>query len=384
MIGISAAFPLLPLYVRQLGVYDLQAAQRWSGIVQAAPFFVAVLSIPLWGALADRYGRKLMVIRAVFGLAIVTALMSIVQSVEQLLFVRLLQGAITGFIASVLALITAGTPPQHAGYAISLHQGAVAAGAIIGPLVGGTLADIVNIRIVFLMVSALALLSAVIVIIWVREPALPAHQQRSSGFQTLRANVHYAFHHPKILRFLLAIVVAQAGIVFTIPIFPFYLEALGAPPQWLGATTGVMLGISGFFLAAMAPFWGKRFDRYGHHPILKITIPAGAVALALQGIVPSYLWIAPLRIWIGIFLSGVIPTLYAALNRCIPQDRKAGLMGIGSSATLMGNLFGPLTSGWVASTAGMSTCFFLAAALLLTALAIVQRTAEPANSIAAC
>ncbi len=368
MIGISAAFPLLPLYVRELGITELRQAQQWSGIIQAAPFLVAVFAIPLWGTLADRYGRKLMVLRAVLGLAIVTGLMAIVQSVEQLLVVRLLQGALTGFIASVLALITATVPPQYAGYAISMHQGSIAAGAMVGPLIGGALADLVSIRSVFLLVACLALVSTGIVLIGVREP--PMRLATTAGVPALRQNFRYALRKRRILQLLVMTVLAQAGIVFTVPIFPYYLEHLGATPHWLATITGVMLGVTGFFLAAMAPFWGRRIDRSGPHRVLRITIPAGALAVAAQGIVPSYWWILPFRVWIGIFLAGVIPALYAALNRCVPQERKAGIMGIGSSATLLGNLIGPLASGWIAATWSMEACFFVAAFLLFCVLAL--------------
>jgi len=378
MIGISAAFPLLPLYVRELGITDLRQAQRWAGIIQAAPFLIAVFAIPFWGTLADRYGRKLMVLRAVLGLAVVTGLMAIVQSVEQLLVVRLLQGALTGFIASVLALITATVPPQYAGYAISMHQGSIAAGAIVGPLVGGALADLASIRIVFLLVATLALISAVIVLVGVREP--PMRAAATTGVTALRQNFRYALRKRRILQLLGMIVLAQAGIVFVVPIFPYYLEQLGAAPRWLATITGVMLGITGFFLAAMAPFWGRRIDRSGPYRVLRITVPAGALAIAAQGAVPSYWWILPLRIWIGIVLAGVIPALYAALNQCVPQERKAGIMGMGSSATLLGNLIGPLTSGWIASVWSMRASFLIAAFLLLGVLVLAVAFPAPLSA----
>lgn len=368
MVGISAAFPLLPLYVRTLGVSTLESAQRWAALIHSAPFIIAIFMTPIWGAIADRYGYKLMVLRAIAGLTLVTFLMAVVQSVEQLLAVRLLQGALTGFVAAALALISAGTPTRHAGYAISMHQASISAGVVLGPFLGGFIADFIEIRAVFFFVSALCAVSFCIVLLFIQEPQKKEQTVTAKGSKLLFENLRFGFQNRKIRVLLGLIILAQAGIVLTMPIFPYYLESLGAPQQWLGMITGMMLGLSGLCLTIMAPYWGRLLDRSGPKTVLQRGIPIGAGAMALQALVPSYLWIAPLRILIGSALAGILPTFYTMLNRLIPQERKAGGMSIGSSATLLGNLLGPVACGQIAPLLGMRSCFLVSALVMLLVL----------------
>jgi MFS family permease len=153
MMAMSGCLPFLPLFIRQLGIEKLDEAQRWSGIINAAPFILSVITMPIWGALGDKYGRKLMVIRAIIGLAIAMALMGTAQTVWELLFYRMLQGAVSGFIAATLAFVSSSTPRQHSGYAIGLLQSTVSAGNIVGPLFGGSISDAWGMRSVFFFVG---------------------------------------------------------------------------------------------------------------------------------------------------------------------------------------------------------------------------------------
>ncbi|KPK88821.1 MAG: hypothetical protein AMJ94_13980 [Deltaproteobacteria bacterium SM23_61] len=143
VLGIALVLPFLPFYVRELGVRELEDVKRWSGFIYAAPFFLAVFTGPLWGWLGDRYGRRMMLIRAVFGFAVTSLLMAFAQNVTQLFFLRLIQGGVAGFIAATLAIVATTTPREHMGYAMGILQTSLTTGGIIGPLVGGVLADLI-------------------------------------------------------------------------------------------------------------------------------------------------------------------------------------------------------------------------------------------------
>jgi DHA1 family multidrug resistance protein-like MFS transporter len=136
MVGMNLVVPFLPFYIRDLGVSDPDELARWSGLVFAGPFFLSFVATPLWGALGDRYGRKMMVVRALFGLALSQALIGLSQNVIQLFLFRILQGGISGFIAASLALVSTSTPRQHTGYALGLMQSSSAGGMVLGPFVG--------------------------------------------------------------------------------------------------------------------------------------------------------------------------------------------------------------------------------------------------------
>jgi MFS family permease len=160
---------IFTFFVRQLGVEGDDAVAKWSGIVFAGPFLLSLFFTPFWGAIGDCYGRKLMVVRAIFGLGISQTLIGISPNVEFLLFFRMVQGAISGFIPSALALVSSTTPKNKTGYAIGLLQAATAAGTVIGPLVGGFLADTVGYRVIFFIVAALCFIAGFIVIKNVQE-----------------------------------------------------------------------------------------------------------------------------------------------------------------------------------------------------------------------
>ena len=381
MIGMSACVPFLPLYVRELGVINLAQAQLWSGIIYAAPFFLAVIVTPIWGALSDgKYGKKLMVVRAILGLAIAMFLMGFAQNIWHLLFLRVLQGGISGFIAASLALVSASAPEKQSGYAISLMQTSISCGAMVGPFFGGILADHCGVRRVFLIVSILCCISAVIIIRFVREKKSPPSNQHHNSVWD---NLQFMVQAPFLRRLLLFIMLCQAGAVLFTPILPYYLEALHAPAEYLGTITGSMTGIVGLLTTICAPVWGKRTDRKGYAATLKIALPCISISLLLQSLATWYWQLFPLRVMMGIFSGAVVPILYAALSKNSPPEIRGGIMGLASSSTLMGNLIGPLTGSWIAFHWGMHATFVVSSMLIFVVfLGIMLPQAEGKTTVA--
>lgn len=353
MLGMSGCIPFLPLFIRELGVTDLAAAQKWSGFVFAAPFFLAVLATPLWGAMGDKYGKKLMVVRAIFGLMLIMFLMGFCQNVWQLFLLRVVQGGITGFIASNLALVSATAPREHSGYAISILQTSISAGTTIGPLIGGVLADTIGMRSVFFVVTGLCLLSGTIVITSVRDkPNGVVHLRKP-----LTEDLRMILVRPDLRQFLWYITLCQSGVAFTSPILAYYLEHLHTPAQYLGTITGIMVGCVGLLMTVFGPMWGRKNDNGDYRHTLLLILPVVSLATIAQALVTNYIQLFPLRLLIGIFAGGLLPTLYTALNKHSSPEIQGGVMGMASSATVLGNLVGPIVCSWVASHWGMSWAF---------------------------
>lgn len=361
MIAMSACIPFLPLFVRQLGVNNLQEAQQWSGMISAAPFFMSIITVPLWGTLGDKYGRKLMVVRAILGLALAMGLMGFAQNVWQLFLLRMLQGAISGFIASTLAFVSSTTPKQHSGYAIAILQSSISAGPIVGSLVGGVLSDLVGVRAVFVYVSIACILSSLIVIAFVHEEKTEVNTEHKPSVLN---NLRFALHVPALSTLLLLIFLVQSSIVFFSPILPFYLEELGAPKAQLSTLTGVFTGIGGLFSVLFARYWGKRSDRKGYGKTLRLASLVTGTATLLQAVVPRFELLFPLRAIAGIFTAALIPTLYAAFSKNSPQENRAGLMGLASGSTLLGNLVAPIICGWFASYFGAELALLLSGGIM--------------------
>lgn len=377
MIGMSACVPFLPLFIRELGVVDIAETKRWAGLVHAGPFFLSFITTPIWGALGDKYGKKPMVIRAIFGLAVSVFLMAFAQDVWQLFFLRVFQGAVSGFVAASLALVSSSTPSAHSGFAIGFLQTSVASGTVVGPLIGGVIADLLGLRSVFVVVAMLCFISGVIVVFFVREHRAVSAYARP---QRVRENIRFVWERPELRRILLFIVVVQSSIVFVSPIFVLFLESLNTPAPLLKTLTGVMLGSAGLFSAVFAPFWGKRNDRRDYRSTLAMALPFVGGATVLQAFVPTYGYLFPLRAVIGIFTAALIPTLYTALSKRAPEHARGGLMGLASSATLLGNLVSPIVCGWVAAHIGMQWCFVISGALSLSLLVFMRVQPEHNNS----
>lgn len=302
-----------------------------------------------------------MIVRAIVGLALAMGLMGLAQNVWQLLFLRMLQGAISGFIASTLAFVSSTTPKQHSGYAIAILQSSVSAGPVVGSFVGGILSDAVGVRAVFLYVAIACLISAIIVTIFVHEEK---SQQAANKNASLMNNLRYVATMPTLRTLVLLIFLVQSSIVFFSPVLPFYIEQLGAPHNRLSTITGIFIGIGGLFSVTFASYWGKRSDRKGYGKTIRLAALVTGTATILQAFVPDYTWLFPLRAIAGIFTAALIPTLYAAFSKNSPAENRAGLMGIASGATLFGNLLAPMLCGWIASYWGTHIALILPGILM--------------------
>lgn len=368
MIGMSSAIPFLPLYIRDLGVTDPQQAKLWSGIVFSGPYYLAILFSPLWGSLGDKYGRKLMIIRALLGLSVAVFLMSFAQNVYQLFLLRVFQGAASGMIAAALAFVSANTPEARSGYAIGILQGSLSAGNIIGPFFGGIISDAMGIRPVFYIVAALCFLSAITVSIYVKEKITKSTQK---SFKAVIDNIKFIRHRPVLLKLMIIIIITQAGLMFTNPVFPYFVEDMGAPKEYLSTITGLLIAIVGFFSIFFAPVWGKRNDKKDYKKTLKVASIVIGVATIAQIFVPNYLYVFPLRGIMGIFFAAMIPTIYSALSKRAPKENRGGIMGLASSSTLFGSLIAFLSCGFITPVLGNNSAFIISGLLLFSVAILV-------------
>jgi len=337
MIGMSAVLPFLPLYVRALGVSSQDAA-FWSGLITAAPFITSSIMTPVWGALSDRFGQKTMVIRAVIGLGVTVALMGFAPNVWVLLFLRLLQGAVSGFIAANNAFVSTQTPTQNAGVALSTLQTSVAAGTVVGPLVGGLISDAIGANAVFFVVGGLCFISSYI--LWSK---LVEERIATTGAppRVLR-NMRIVIREPMLRYLLLTLFIVQTSLMLPSPIYPYYIAELGAPAALLSSITGTIVSLVGITSVVSGPWWGARSDRLGFRPTMMMAATVVALGMLAQALVPSYHWLFPIRAIMGVATGALQPLVFGELTRRAPAGRKGGIMGMASSATLAGNLAGPL------------------------------------------
>jgi len=338
MAGMSMVIPFLPYYIRDLGVTDPNELEKWSGLVFSGPFVLSFILTPVWGMLGDKYGKKPMVMRAVVGLAISQLLIGLSQNVFQLFVFRMVQGGISGFIASSLALVSSNTPREHSGYAIGVLQSSISSGNVIGPMLGGFLADLTSHRTVFFITSGLCVVSSVLVYFFVREQVVKSEKKPYNVFQ----NYKYVFSNAQLRLAMISITLVQISISVSQPIFALFIEGFKTETQYLSTLAGSIFGVMGVFTVISSPWWGKRNDSGKYKRNLFLAITGASIAYMLHVVISNPYQLFPIRAFLGFCIGGIIPVFYSYINKNISMDRKGGVMGIASSSTLFGNLLGPL------------------------------------------
>jgi DHA1 family multidrug resistance protein-like MFS transporter len=374
MVGLTLVVPFMPLYIKTLGVQRLDDIERWSGVLFAAPFLAQTLVAPLWGVLGDRYGRKLMVLRALLGIGVTNMLAAAVGAVWQLLGLRMAQGGVSGFVAATNALVSSSIPRDRLGTAMGVLQSSLTAGAIIGPLIGGALADQIGYRWVFIVNGLLCWVAATVVLAAAREPAAARPREQGPG---VRENVAYFLGSPVLRTVGLLLCTSNLAVMAVEPIFPVFVQTLGVPEPRVATVAGILFSVTGFASMFGAAVWGRASDRLGEGRVLVTVLWGASVAYIAQAAARGPLSLFLLRAALGLAVGGLMPPLYAIVARHAPQDRLGGIMGLTSSAIMIGNLVGPIAGGMFAAAAGIRPVFVASGAVLAIA-ALATRGLAPA------
>lgn len=369
MIGMSMVVPFLPLFIKDLGITEISEVKRWSGLVSSGVFITAFIATPFWGWLGDRVGKKPMVVRAIFGLAISQFLIGLSQDVYQLFLFRMVQGALSGFIAAALALVSANTPKEKSGYALGFLASATAAGNVLGPLFGGILADAFGYRSVFFITSMICLLSAVFVMMFVKE----IHKPIRTG-NNIFDNYKFVYRNRRLKNAMLILITAAVGISMIQPLFALFIEQKLDSKLYLATVAGSIFAITGLFQVISSPLWGKRNDRIGIRKNLTYAMFGAGIGYAAHIIAGGVWELVPIRAFLGFCIGGVLPSLYTFISKFSPQERKGGIMGIASSVTMFGNLIGPISSGYIASFTSINFVFVLSGLILAMGALFVYYT----------
>jgi DHA1 family multidrug resistance protein-like MFS transporter len=381
MMGMNLVVPFLPFFIRQLGVTNETEITRWSGLVFAGPFASSFFATPFWGTMGDRYGRKPMVVRALAGLALSQVFIGFSHNVLQLFIFRILQGAISGFIAATLALVSTSAPKNRVGYALGVLQSASAGGVVLGPFVGGVLADLIGYREIFFVTAGLCALGVGAVLYGVEEVRdSTTTEQRFSVYQ----NYQLMYSHKQLRIVALCLVMGQVSVLMVEPIFALFVESFKTDTVYIATLAGGIFSITGFFSTISAPWWGKRNDTRGYKKGLFVGMALTGLAYIGHNLVTSLLQLAVLRALLGFARGGVLPSLYGLASIHSPPERRGGIIAIASSMTILGNMVGPILGGVVASFTGIREMFLVNSALALgTSVIILKYLAETARPASA-
>jgi DHA1 family multidrug resistance protein-like MFS transporter len=377
MMGFAFVIPFVPFYIRDLGVTKPEDVALWSGLCSSAPGIAMAIMAPIWGVLADRYGRKLMLSRALLGAAVLLFLMGRVSTVEQLFLLRLLQGGVTGTVAASIALVASVTPRPRLGFSLGLMQMAVYVGSCLGPLVGGVVASRYGYRIPFFITSGMMVVAGVLVLWGAREHFQRAPAPAKGGIPGGLRRVLAAPGFTTMLAVLFAINLAS---LIVGPIFPLFVERMArgstASPA---AVVGQILAATGVAAAVGASIVGKWGDRFGNKRVLIYCTALSGLFCLPQAFAHSVHQLFGWRILLGLASGGTIPTVNAIIGRLVPRDSYGRTFGITASATSVGMAVGPALGGVLGSQFGLQLPFLLMGAMLVAISVAVSAAVPPAG-----
>ena len=362
-VGFSIIFPFLPLYVAELDSTMGWSVEALSGLVFSVQALTMAVASPFWGVVADRYGRKLMVMRATLGGAVVILLMGFVANVEQLVALRAVQGLFTGVIAAANALIASVAPRERTGYAMGLLQVGLWSGVSAGPLLGGILSDLLGFRATFAVTSAILLLAGVSVWLGVQDPFV--RQERAPGGLAFLRDWTRVLSDARLacvlgLRFLVA-----TGRATLEPLLPLFVAQLAVSSAKVGTLTGLIVGAASVASVATSVSLGRLGDRVGHGRVVVWCAAATAVGAVPQAFVTGVWQLLWLQALTGASVGGLIPSLSALLARNSRRGDEGCVYGIDNSITSLGRTVAPLLG------AACAVWFSLRGVFLLTSLIFV-------------
>ncbi len=370
-IGFQSFTPFLPLYMKELGSSTGISVEFMAALVYSAPGLTMMLAAPIWGILADSYGRKTMVERTLFGGAAIVLIMTFARSGEILVGLRAVQGLITGTVAASSAMVASVVPRERAGYAMGLLQVGVGAGVAFGPMIGGFVADAFGYTAAFYVTSALLFLSGLTVLFFVNEHFQPVD---TVNFEKSRffSKWHQIIKMPGVLMTYSSRFLYQLGRMMVLPILPLFMLYLLPEGAGVNSFTGLVVGIAAGATTISALILGRLGDRVGH---LKILI-ASAVLVGLvylpQSLVTQGWHFLVLYAFVGAGMGGLIPSISALLAKYTRPGEEGAVYGLDNSIQAGAKAIAPLLGSGLALWFGLRGTFVAAGMIffLMAAIAI--------------
>jgi DHA1 family multidrug resistance protein-like MFS transporter len=351
IVGFSFAMPFLPFFISELGIKEISEQSYWAGIILSASGFTFTIFSPLWGHLADKYGRKIMVVRSMIGGTIVLFLMSIVRNVKQLLICRLLQGALTGTIVASVTLVASVVPVEKSGFTLGMMQTAVSIGNSIGPLIGGFLSDKFGYRNTFRIGGLIIFLGGILVFLFAEEKFNKNSIDEKISFKDII----------KINGFWIAtLIMFSVRLSNTIlnPSFPLVVKEITFSEK-LNTITGVIVGVAAIVEGISAILLGNIADKIGYlKMIINCSIFASIASLG-HFFVDSPFQLLFFRILFVGSIAGILPAVNSLIKMMVDEKSIGKAYGLMTSLSMLGFAFGPLIGGYTGKISGIRTPFLI-------------------------
>ncbi len=374
--AMTLLLPFLPIYVEELGVKSHAAIVEWSGITYGISFLGAGLVAPLWGKMADLYGRKLILIRASLAMAICMSLIGVAQNIWQLAALRLLAGLLGGYASGAVVLVATQTPKNRSAWALGTLSTGVMAGTLLGPLIGGVLPGLIGLRETFFLTGGAIFLAFLATCFFIREDR-PEDGGRARRV-TRGAWSMIPDRRPVIAMLCTAMLLMLANMSIE-PIITVYVAPLVKDAQVV-FTSGLVMAAAAFGSVLAAPRLGRLADRIGPWNLIIACLAISGLLLIPQAFVTSAWQLVGLRFLMGMSLAGLLPSISATIRHNTPDGAVGTILGYGTSAQYAGQVIGPVVGGFVGGHFGMRSVFLATTVIMFGGAAynwIVSRRATP-------
>ncbi len=374
--GFALVFPFMPLYVQEIGIATRGSVAFWSGLAFSSQAFTMMLSAPIWGAYADRHGRKVMLVRATFGGAILLVLMGLVQNAEQLVILRTIQGFVTGTVPAASALVAASAPRERMGEALGLLNTSRAVGVAVGPVIGGLLGDAFGFRESFWITAALLAISGLLTVVWVKEEFVP---KRSASRIGIFDAYKLLLKLPGMSGLYGLTFLRSLGQTMILPIVALFVVELTGATEGAASITGLIIGMASFTAATSGVWLGRLGDRIGHTKVLITSALIAALLYAPQPFVTSVWQLVVLQALQGFAAGGLIPSLSSLMNLWAPAGNQGVVYGLDTSVNAAARSLAPMIAAAATIWFGLRGVFgattLVYVAIVLLALQVLrQRT----------
>ncbi|WP_159564716.1 multidrug efflux MFS transporter [Streptococcus halichoeri] len=356
----SLVMPFMALYVEQLGVAKTKI-ELYAGFAVAISALSSALVSPIWGRLADRYGRKPMMLRASLAMTFTMGGLAFIPNVQWLLFLRLLNGIFAGYIANSTALIASQAPKQRSGYALGKLATGTTAGTLIGPLFGGVLAEMLGIRTVFLIVGIILFVCYLMTLLYVKEDFEPVQRSEMIPSKILWQQMT---HRQILIGLFVTSMIIQIAAQSVAPILPLYIRHLGQVDN-LMVVSGMIVSALGVSSLMSSSTLGKLGDRIGNHRLLLLALMYSFVMYFLTGLANSSLVLGLLRFAYGFGVGALMPSVNSLLTRLTPKQGLSRIFSYNQAFTNLGMVIGPFIGSHIAVTLGYRSVFLVTSFVVL-------------------
>ena len=356
LIGFTGMGPIIPFYIQDLGVSDPAQVKVWVGSIATAGAVAFAIVSPVWGRVADAYGRRAMVIRAYCGDMLMMILLGLATHPWQLVLFRGLGGLFAGSATASLALVATTTPPKESGSSLGFLHSARFIGGMVGPMIGGLMADTFGFRPTFFFIAGTQAASVLISLFLVKEN-FRRRPVQGKFWRNLLPDFRMLTRSKDLLVLLSIVGAVQMSYSVVLPILPLFIQSIAVNTARISSTTGLILGLQAAAGILGAILLGRAGDRVGTTRILIVCLLGEAVAYFPLMWVQTPAQLLLLRIAGGFFIGGTIPTLNALISRKVDPSLQGTVYGMRGTIASGGMSIGPMIGAGLAVAWGYSAVF---------------------------